>query len=163
MGAGHALRHQREALGGLNQAIERGAECRDLPAQVSLGGRVALVAVQLHQLHGEAGQELELDAEAHQRLEIGHRVRGRLVELGVDEIDAPIDEDLLPRHEDVVEDHGDVQLVEARRERIVVDARGLGGERPARIELEAVDVDRDDERQRVIVVAWDQRRDVGEE
>jgi hypothetical protein len=50
---------------------------------------------------------------------------GRVVELRVDQVHVPVDEDLLPGHDDVVEDDGGVDLVEAGRERVVEDARRL--------------------------------------
>ena len=82
----------------------------------------------------------------------GH-VGRRLVELGGHQVHVAVDEHVLPGHEHVVEDDGGVDLVEARRERVVVDA---GRERrvgPARVEAQPLRVHRHDERDRVVLVA----------
>ena len=85
------------------------------------------------------------------------------MELGVDAVDVTIDEDLLPGHNDVVEHHGRVDLVEPRGERVVEDARRRRRVRAARVEPEALGVHRHDERDGVVLVTRDERGDVGEE
>ncbi len=111
----------------------------------------------------EPGHEFELHAEAHERLEVRGGVRRRVVELRVDQVDVPVDEDVLPGHEDVVEHDGGVDLVEAGRERIVEDARCHRREGAPRVEAQPLGVHRHDERDRVVLVAGHQRGDVGHE
>src|SRR5262245_5736197 len=84
------------------------------PPQRRLDAGVALGLLNLGEPQRQAGHELELHAEPHECLEVGRGVRGRLVELGVHEVDIAVDEDLLPGDEHVVEDDRGVDLVEPR-------------------------------------------------
>ena len=163
MRPGDAVADQRVALGRLHEGVERRTECGDVAAQRGLRLRLAIRRVHLQQLQRQPRHELELHREAHQRLEVGERVRRRLVELRVDQIDVLVHEHLLPRHEHVVEHDRRVDLVEARGERVVEDARGALRVRPARIDAQARGVHRRHERQRVVLVARHERRDVGDE
>ena len=150
-------------LGGLHQRVERRAERGDVAAERGLDGGVAVRRLDLGKPRGEAGHELQLDAEADQRLEVRGGVRWRVVELGVDQVDVPVDEDVFPGHEDVVEDDRRVDLVESGRQRIVEHARGQRRERAPRVEAQPVRVHRHHERDRIGLVTGHERRDVGDE
>ncbi len=140
--------------------VERGAERGDVAPERRLGAGVPLPAPDLDQLQGEPGEQLELDPEAHQRLEVRGHMGGRLVELGGHQLHVPVDEDLLPGHEHVVEHDGGVDLVEARGERVVVDARRERRVGPARQEPEALRIHRHHERDGVVHVPGSERGDV---
>ena len=135
----------------------------EIAAERGLGRRVVVAPLRRDELAGQAGDELQLHAEADQRLEVGGHVRRRLAELPGDQVDVPVDEHLLPGHEHVIEDHGRVDLVVARRERVVVDAGGERGVGPARVEAKPRGVHWHDHRERVVGVAGRERRDVAHE
>ena len=88
---------------------------------------------------------------------VAERVRGGLPPLVAGDFEVAVDEHVLPRHEDVVEHHVAVGLVEPARQRIVERVVGAERERPARIELEARRVDRHREAVGVVLVARLQR------
>ena len=114
-----AAAHLRTQLGGEDHRVEGRAEGRDVPAELRLDRRDRRQPVRVGELDRHARRELHLHQEADQRLVVGEDMRAGLVELGADEPDVAMDEDVLPRNEHVAEHDQVVGLIEARRERVV--------------------------------------------
>src|SRR5262249_9050521 len=104
----------------------------------------------------QPGHEAQLGHIPRLRLVIAEQVRGRLAPLVAREFDIAVNEDALPRHEYIVEDHVAVGFVEAVRQRIIEGTAGAR-EWPAWIELEPTALDRDGEAVGVVLIARLQR------
>src|SRR5207245_3768972 len=94
-------------------------------------------AVRRGDLARDPREELQLHGEADLGLRVAEDVRGRVEELLARELDVPVDEDVLPRDEDVVEYQEGVRFIEARGQRIVERARLSHRVRAARVEPQA--------------------------
>src|SRR5262245_45580192 len=92
MRSGPAVAHEGGARGRVDQGVEGRAERSQVAPELRLDGGTARAALHRSELRGEPGHELELHREAHQRLEVGQGVRGRVVELSIDQLDVAVDE-----------------------------------------------------------------------
>src|SRR5438094_7249511 len=92
---------------------------------------------------------------------IAEKMRRRLAPLVARELDIAVNENPLPWHEHIVENHVAVGFVEPARQRIIEGAAGAR-ERPPRIELQSVAVDRNGEAIGVVLVARRERLDAAQ-
>ena len=119
-------------------------------------------------LDQQAGDEVELDREPGAAMQLKARHEAAAREEGVGLFHVAIDEDVLPRHEDVIHDEDRVVLVEAARQRVVERAaehRGTLLVRDAADELDPGRIGRDQEDEcEILVLNRDQpdMRDKGE-
>ncbi len=97
-------------------------------------GRIGDIAGRLVHALRQACHEAQLGHVARLRLMIAEQMRRRLAPLVARQFDIAIDENMFPRHEDIVEDDVAVGFVEPARQRIIGGAAGAR-ERMPRIKL----------------------------
>jgi hypothetical protein len=111
----------------------------------------------------DAGQESDLHRQPDLRLVVLINMALRVVELRAAHVGVAIHEHPVPRHFDVVEIHQRVVLVEARRDRIVVDRHRMRFVGFARQHAQALGVHRHRAGKRQILFARFERLQIGDE
>ena len=91
--------------------------------------------VHVRDLLRKAQEESQLHHVSDLRLAVSHDMSRRLKPLSTGNVDVLVDEDPLPRHENIIVNQQRVRLVEARRKRIVIHTVGCPCVGPAREDL----------------------------